>query len=62
MGKGDIKTRKGKTHRGSFGKKRSKKKKKQKIKTNIECIYCGNPTISKNRALKLEKKQANTPI
>lgn len=61
MGKGDIKTRKGKIHRGSFGKKRSKKKKKQKIKTNIECIYCGNPTISKNRALKLEKKTGKYP-
>ena len=35
MGKGDTKTKKGKTYRGSFGKTRPKKKKKNSSKVSI---------------------------
>jgi ribosomal small subunit protein bTHX len=62
MGKGDIKTRKGKIFNHSYGVKRPRKKKQDKKKTTpVECVYCGKPTIGRTRALKLEKKNGKYP-
>lgn len=62
MGKGDIKTFKGKKFNHSYGVKRPRRKKLKKERiTPIECVYCGKQTIEKTRALKLEKKNGKYP-
>lgn len=62
MGKGDIKTRRGKIFRGTYGVSRPRRKNKPNmIKDLKECVYCGTPMLRKKESLKIEKKDKKYP-
>lgn len=62
MGKGDIKTRKGKLFRGTYGvRRRPKRHKSAKAENKNECTYCGVKLLKKKKALQEEKNTKRYP-
>lgn len=61
MGKGDIKTKRGKISNGTFGARR--KRKPNQIIRNVkkECIFCGVSLMRKKESLKIQKVSKKYP-
>jgi ribosomal small subunit protein bTHX len=61
MGKGDIKTRKGKLFNGSYGIKRPRKRESVCNNNVKECVYCGISMLSKKKSLQYERDNKRYP-
>ncbi|MCL2650770.1 MAG: 30S ribosomal protein THX [Candidatus Azobacteroides sp.] len=61
MGKGDIKTKKGKIANKTYGVKRIRKNNNCKKANRKECTYCGIQMLNKKKSLKYEKINGRYP-